>query len=61
MTQYLLKRFFLMLITFVITVFLFFTFIKLMPDQYLDPFGDPAWYEALKAREGWDQPIPVQF
>jgi len=50
-----------MLITFVITVFLFFTFIKLMPDQYLDPFGDPAWYEALKAREGWDQPIPVQF
>lgn len=61
MTQYLLKRFGLMLITFVITVFLFFTFIKLMPDQYLDPFGDPAFYEALKAKEGWDLPIPLQF
>lgn len=61
MTQYLLKRFFLMLITFVITVFLFFTFIKLMPDQYLDPFGDPTFYALLREREGWDEPIPVQF
>jgi peptide/nickel transport system permease protein/oligopeptide transport system permease protein len=61
MTQYLLKRFGLMLITFAITVFLFFTFIKLMPDQYLDPFGDPAFYETLKEKEGWDLPIPVQF
>jgi peptide/nickel transport system permease protein/oligopeptide transport system permease protein len=61
MLQYLLKRFGLMIITFIITVFLFFTFIKLMPDQYRDPFGDPIWYETLKAREGWDQPIPVQF
>jgi len=61
MTSYLLKRMFLMVITFVITVFLFFTFIKLMPDNFLDPFGDPRWYEQLKIREGWDQPIPVQF
>jgi peptide/nickel transport system permease protein/oligopeptide transport system permease protein len=61
MLNYILKRTGLMLITFVITVFLFFVFIKLMPDQYLDPFGDPAWYESLKAKEGWDQPIPIQF
>ena len=61
MLNYILKRTGLMLITFVITVFLFFVFIKLMPDQYLDPFGDPAWYENLKAKEGWDQPIPIQF
>lgn len=61
MAKYLLKRFFLMLITFFITVFLFFTFIKLMPDQYMDPFGDPRWYEALRIKEGWDLPIPVQF
>jgi peptide/nickel transport system permease protein/oligopeptide transport system permease protein len=32
-----------------------------MPDNYIDPFGDPRWYEQLKIREGWDQPIPVQF
>ena len=50
-----------MVITFFITVFLFFTFIKLMPDNFVDPFGDPRWYEQLKIREGWDQPIPVQF
>jgi peptide/nickel transport system permease protein/oligopeptide transport system permease protein len=52
---------FLMVITFFITVFLFFVFIKLMPDNFIDPFGDPRWYEQLKIREGWDQPIPVQF
>lgn len=61
MTSYLLKRIGLMLITFAITVFLFFVFIKLMPDQFMDPFGDPTWYENLKIKEGWDQPIPVQF
>lgn len=61
MTSYLLRRMFLMVITFFITVFLFFVFIKLMPDNFIDPFGDPRWYEQLKIREGWDQPIPVQF
>lgn len=61
MTIYLLKRFGLMFITFAITVFLFFVFIKLMPDNYMNPFGDPTWYENLKIKEGWDQPIPVQF
>lgn len=25
------------------------------------PGSDNAWYEAMKAREGWDKPIPVQF
>lgn len=61
MTNYLLRRMFLMVITFFITVFLFFVFIKLMPDNFVDPFGDPRWYEQLKIREGWDLPIPVQF
>jgi ABC-type dipeptide/oligopeptide/nickel transport system permease component len=61
MGSYLLKRMFLMVITFFITIFLFFVFIKLMPDNYVDPFGDPRWYEQLKVREGWDLPIPLQF
>lgn len=25
------------------------------------PGTDNAWYEAMKAREGWDKPIPIQF
>lgn len=61
MGSYLLKRIFLLFITFFITIFLFFVFIKLMPDNYVDPFGDPRWYEQLKIREGWDLPIPLQF
>jgi peptide/nickel transport system permease protein/oligopeptide transport system permease protein len=51
-----------MLITFVITIFLFFVFIKLMPDNHMAPIdGDDLWYETMKVREGWDKPIPVQF
>jgi peptide/nickel transport system permease protein/oligopeptide transport system permease protein len=61
MGSYLLKRFALMIITFFITVFLFFVFIKLMPDNFRDPFGDPVWYATLREREGWDLPIPQQF
>jgi peptide/nickel transport system permease protein/oligopeptide transport system permease protein len=61
MGSYLLKRMFLMIITFFTTVFLFFVFIKLMPDNFVDPFGDPRWYEQLREREGWDLPIPLQF
>lgn len=61
MGTYLLKRFGLMVITFFITVFLFFVFIKLMPDNFKDPFGDPVWYATLREREGWDLPIPQQF
>lgn len=62
MFRYLMKRLGLMVITFIITVFLFFVFIKLMPDNYVAPplTGDD-WYEIQKAREGWDKPIPVQF
>jgi peptide/nickel transport system permease protein/oligopeptide transport system permease protein len=61
MASYLIKRLFLMVITFFITVFLFFVFIKLMPDNFKDPFGDPVWYATLREREGWDLPIPQQF
>lgn len=62
MFKYTLKRLGLMLITFVITVFVYFVFIKLIPDNYVpDLGGDNEWYEIHKAREGWDKPILVQF
>jgi peptide/nickel transport system permease protein/oligopeptide transport system permease protein len=62
MLKYLLKRIGLMFFTFIITVFLFFVFIKLMPDNFVAPIrGDNIWYETIKAREGWDQPIIIQF
>ena len=62
MLKYLLKRIGLMILTFIITVFLFFLFIKLMPDNHIPPIGsDNAWYEFMSAKEGWDKPIPVQF
>ncbi|WP_162151151.1 ABC transporter permease [Haploplasma modicum] len=62
MLRYLLKRIGLMLITFVITVFLVFYFIKLLPDNFVQPpmTGDD-WYETYKKMEGWDKPIVVQF
>jgi peptide/nickel transport system permease protein/oligopeptide transport system permease protein len=51
-----------MFITFFITIFLYFVFIKMMPDNYTPPplTGDD-WYEIYKEREGWDKPIIVQF
>ena len=56
------KRFGLMLITFFIVIFLFFIFIKLLPDNYVPTPGvGEDWYEIHKAREGWDKPIIVQF
>jgi len=56
------KRFGLMLITFIITVFIYFVFIKLIPDNHIQvPGVGDDWYEIYKAREGWDKPIPVQF
>lgn len=62
MLKYLGKRMGLMLITFVITVFLVFFFIKLMPDNHIPPpLAGDDWYEIMKAREGWDKPIIVQF
>ena len=62
MLKYLLKRIGLMFFTFFITVLLFFVFIKLMPDNFVAPIiGDNIWYETIKAREGWDEPIIVQF
>jgi peptide/nickel transport system permease protein/oligopeptide transport system permease protein len=51
-----------MFITFFITVFLFFVVIKAMPDNYVPtPGSDDEWYEIYKEREGWDEPIIVQF
>jgi peptide/nickel transport system permease protein/oligopeptide transport system permease protein len=33
-----------------------------MPDNFVAPIrGDNIWYETIKAREGWDQPIIIQF
>lgn len=62
MFRYMLKRIGLMCITFVITVFIFFYFIKLMPDNYVpSPGQGNEWYEQLREQEGWDKPIIVQF
>ena len=56
------KRMGLMVITFFITIFLFFMFIKLIPDNHIPaPLSGDDWYEIYKEREGWDKPIPVQF
>lgn len=60
MTSYLLKRMGLMVITFIITVFLFFMFIKLMPNSQ-PSLNDPILEERLRAKEGWNEPIPIQF
>lgn len=62
MLRYLSKRFGLMLITFVIGIFLYFLFIKLMPDNRVPPIGqDDYYYQELVRREGWGLPIPIQF
>lgn len=62
MFRYLMKRIGLMIITFIITVFLFFVFIKLIPDNHIPaPLQGDEWYEINKEREGWDKPIIVQF
>lgn len=52
-----------MFITFFITVFLFFVFIKLIPENKITDIDIElrAQYERLKEREGWDKPIIVQF
>lgn len=60
--KYFLKRIGLMFITFFIVIFLFFVFIKLLPDNYVPvPGQGNEWYEFHRAREGWDQPIIIQF
>ncbi len=62
MFKYFMKRFSLMLFTFVITVFIYFVFIKMIPDNHISGLGqDDVWYEKHKALEGWDKPIIVQF
>ncbi|NLB84918.1 MAG: ABC transporter permease [Acholeplasmataceae bacterium] len=62
MFKYFLKRISLMLFTFVITVFIYFVFIKMIPDNHVSGVGqDDIWYEKFKALEGWDKPIIVQF
>lgn len=51
-----------MLFTFVLTVFIYFVFIKLIPDNYIPNIdSDNEWYEINRIREGWDKPIIVQF
>ena len=56
------KRLGLMVITFIITVFLFFVFIKLIPDNHVPaPLSGDDWYEIYSEREGWNEPIIVQF
>lgn len=60
MLRYFLKRFSLMLITFVIVIFLFFVFIHLLPDYYVSLKADPT-YELIRIREGLDRPIIEQF
>ncbi|MFA7417051.1 MAG: ABC transporter permease [Acholeplasma sp.] len=60
MASYLMKRMGLMVITFIVTVFLFFMFIKLMPNSQ-PTLNDPILQERYAEREGWNEPIPVQF
>lgn len=51
-----------MIITFFISVFLFFLFIKMMPDYHKALPGDEdLYYKILYEREGWGKPIPEQF
>ena len=51
-----------MIITFLISVFLFFLFIKLMPDYHKAAPGDEdLYYKILYEREGWGKPIVEQF
>jgi oligopeptide transport system permease protein len=60
--KYLMKRIGLMIVTFVITVFIFFVFIKMMPDNTPPQIGeDNRYLEKHMEREGWDKPIVVQF
>lgn len=62
MLKYFLKRFGLMLITFIIVIFLFFLFIHLLPDFHKGPLsGDDINYWIQYKREGRDKPIPIQF
>lgn len=62
MLRYFLKRFGLMIIVFFISVFLFFLFIKLMPDYHKAmPGEEDLVYKIIYEREGWGKPIPEQF
>lgn len=62
MFRYFLKRFGLMIIVFFISVFLFFLFIKLMPDYHKAmPGEEDLVYKIIYEREGWGKPIPEQF
>lgn len=62
MAKYLMKRMGLMVVTFIITVFLFFVFIKMMPDNEPPKIGeDNRYLEEHMKKEGWDKPIVVQF
>lgn len=62
MLSYFLKRFGLMLVTFIVTIFIIFLFIKAMPDNVMPNIGidDYHMLQRIK-REGWDKPHIVQF
>jgi len=54
MLPYLSKRIGLMFLTFFVTIFLIFMFIKLMPDNHIPNLGqEDIAYQKLKEREGW--------
>lgn len=62
MGQYIRKRVGLIFLTGFIILFLTFVIIKLMPDNNRPVLGvDPAIWEYVKLREGYDKPIPTQF
>lgn len=62
MFKYVMKRIGLMLVTFVVLVFITFFLMKMLPDSHVPPFGtDPAQWDAMRIREGYDKPILVQF
>lgn len=62
MGKYLMKRMGLMLITFVTTVFIFFIFIKAMPDNEPPQIGhDNRYLEEHAKKEGWDKNYVIQF
>lgn len=62
MLNYFFKRLGLMLVTFLITVFLIFAIIKMLPTNYKPPlWGEDPQYWLMYEREGWGLPIPQQF
>jgi ABC-type dipeptide/oligopeptide/nickel transport system permease component len=62
MTQYILKRLALILVTGFLIIFLVFVFVKLLPDYHEAQLGvDPLVRQRFIEREGLDRPILEQF